>query len=985
MSDYDPFIDRHKFQDDVWGQIHLNDLERDVIDTPEFQRLFRTSQLGFVHLVYSTANHTRGTHSIGACYNANRLIENLYNNTARLRAGEKDENYATFGISPSEKILIRLGALLHDISHGPLSHDIEKKTHKVIYDIPGVDLKDRGFKVQSYYGQYYKHDDYERHPLLYMLTCNGDVSVLAQVLIRYSVVFWNRLKADGAKPEYSHIKDFTIEMKKFLRSLETNERKRMVRELLPRLLFHLLFYETKEEGKEHERNIATGFDSAGNPKLEKWSLVSGEWGHVLHHLWYQPFRHDIIGNTLSADLLDYLKRDPHRMGTRRRIDLHLLNYYVLVPPSEGPSTKPLKTPDGEVLRRPSHHRCAIDLRDSKRGTTRIFLINDIFRLLDLRQEIHEKAVMHRVVQSAVAMLARALLLLERCGLKPGLKDIVGIGSETHALQGDDRFFRILVERASTQEEDAAKKMQLGEARRLVLKLSERRVFRPLMIVSNERAGEVLEFQGRTVSPQQTNKEDSEFLLRILGALVDSTYYSPFLLFVSACVEKYLDGVFDDDLAVCNHVDQILRHGEGSILIAEAMKIVPSRVIIWTTPYKQLYKDPALVVAMHEHTGRIDEVGVDTPGMHKQKAALTRIESSIKDADSKYQGLWQLYVFISDGLFYTGLLQKLKQHFSKHNTSRQHHQIRLRYAEELIKYAFKVMMIDWAATSKQMEHEGMGPVEEGKKLGVPMDENLFKTLLPLWISIYRHQRPSDPTGPHEFSTVDTAHYSHEGPLKHVVHHPDGRNCRDTRYKFDRDASSAWTLALKDSRSIGYKLIEHLNSIGNISGSDLSDREFADLVSLYDSANKEKGVEDALSQEVLGHRMEVADLKLLWRAGFPWPSEEQTPTRPQAVITIPESREQIMPWFEKEMDGLPLHFTREIRQSANEITDQISPVPRERWSSIFQDFHNRFQQHRTFIWNNVRRKEVLSVVSEKCSVGGNPPPPPDDDGDPGEEQS
>lgn len=36
------FLDQHKFQDDVWGQIILNELERDVIDTPEFQRLFRT-------------------------------------------------------------------------------------------------------------------------------------------------------------------------------------------------------------------------------------------------------------------------------------------------------------------------------------------------------------------------------------------------------------------------------------------------------------------------------------------------------------------------------------------------------------------------------------------------------------------------------------------------------------------------------------------------------------------------------------------------------------------------------------------------------------------------------------------------------------------------------------------------------------------------------------------------------------------------------
>jgi hypothetical protein len=44
----------------------LNSVERDAVDTPEFQRLFRISQLGFVDLVYQTANHTRGIHSIGA-------------------------------------------------------------------------------------------------------------------------------------------------------------------------------------------------------------------------------------------------------------------------------------------------------------------------------------------------------------------------------------------------------------------------------------------------------------------------------------------------------------------------------------------------------------------------------------------------------------------------------------------------------------------------------------------------------------------------------------------------------------------------------------------------------------------------------------------------------------------------------------------------------------------------------------------------------
>ena len=91
------------------------------------------------------------------------------------------------------------------------------------------------------------------------------------------------------------------------------------------------------------------------------------------------------------------------------------------------------------------YRCAIDLLDEKRGTSRMVVLNDLFRLLDLRHEIHEKAVMHRVVQAAIAMLSRALLLLGEH--KPSLEAIVALGGPRHALQGEDLFFNQLAERA----------------------------------------------------------------------------------------------------------------------------------------------------------------------------------------------------------------------------------------------------------------------------------------------------------------------------------------------------------------------------------------------------------------------------------------------------------------------------------------------------------------------------------------------------------
>jgi len=130
----DLFEDKFEFIDDIHGQVYLNRLERDVVDSPEFQRLFRLSQLGFVDLVYPTANHTRAVHSIGACHLTKGLVERLNQNNEALErkgfAGPK----SVPRISNAEKVLISLGGLLHDISHGPFSHDIEKKTHHVVLD-----------------------------------------------------------------------------------------------------------------------------------------------------------------------------------------------------------------------------------------------------------------------------------------------------------------------------------------------------------------------------------------------------------------------------------------------------------------------------------------------------------------------------------------------------------------------------------------------------------------------------------------------------------------------------------------------------------------------------------------------------------------------------------------------------------------------------------------------------------------------------------
>ena len=112
-ADTDAFVDRYEFQDDVHGPILLNRVERDLVDTPEFQRLFRLGQLGLVDLVYPTANHTRGVHSIGCSHWAKKLVDTLNRNA------DQTDSAAPL-ISRVERALIGIGGLLHDIPHRSL-------------------------------------------------------------------------------------------------------------------------------------------------------------------------------------------------------------------------------------------------------------------------------------------------------------------------------------------------------------------------------------------------------------------------------------------------------------------------------------------------------------------------------------------------------------------------------------------------------------------------------------------------------------------------------------------------------------------------------------------------------------------------------------------------------------------------------------------------------------------------------------------------
>jgi hypothetical protein len=538
---------------------------------------------------------------------------------------------------------------------------------------------------------------------------------------------------------------------------------------LPQLLFHLLVFEKVDDDEDASGTIQVtkSFDELTLGSSAAWGLGpedKPEFRKSLHDAWYQPYRHDIIGDTLSADLLDYLTRDPQRLRFNRGLHLNLLNYYALAPwHSKRRGTVADGLSSGVPQQSPNLYRCSIDLYDYKRGTVRMELFNDIFRLLDLRHEIHEKAVFHRVVQAANAMLSRTILLLG--DKRPELKNLFGFGKQSVSLCGEDHFLDTHIERSSAKlTADVGQGRSEIDARAIAVKLAERRVYRPLMVVPGDRVV-------RKLLKQETRDNiDREIILRKFAAIVDSSYFSPFFLLISACVEKLLQHYFASERHVLDYLRKLSTEPSN---VQDGMGIIPKSVVIWTSPYKQLYKNPGLLVSASADAKafQVDElISAEHGGLDEVK---DRVEEAVNDAEGKYASLWKLYVFLSDGLFCTGVYAKLREHECSvdpgMDPSTHPHRKHLEAAQRIL------------ITSFQCAFEWFNERTITSDLGIRITPDDFKSLLLAFTERHQKNLQDRPLFNEGVSAVK---------VEQFIHGDQTDRCRDSRYKFDAPVEADW---------------------------------------------------------------------------------------------------------------------------------------------------------------------------------------------------
>lgn len=127
-----------RIKDSIHGALHLTQEEGNIADHPYHQRCQGIRQNGLCYFHAPSAVHTRREHMLGVVASVTRMIEALYEGSEKdkskfepwetrhtipsvgVRLHEMPEKYKTWLLR-----IARLAALVHDVGHGPLSHDFE--------------------------------------------------------------------------------------------------------------------------------------------------------------------------------------------------------------------------------------------------------------------------------------------------------------------------------------------------------------------------------------------------------------------------------------------------------------------------------------------------------------------------------------------------------------------------------------------------------------------------------------------------------------------------------------------------------------------------------------------------------------------------------------------------------------------------------------------------------------------------------------------
>ena len=348
--------------DPVHGDVFLTRLEQAIIDTPPFERLRRVRQLGTTHLVYPGATHTRFSHALGTL----RAVQDLLDHVL----GQRYSNHAVTDLFAQWE------------PPRPPRHAGEQQVPVALRPaaVPAADA------AQAQEGKRpvdLSPEDRYADPWRVYICKVSEAIVLARL---------GALLHDLCHIPFGH----SIEDE--LRVLEPHDRN-VVRfvELWDEL--HAALAEghkaTDDDKGSYEHlwplNPGSRLYESLRPLVLSKADAEADADDASSELSEYPFVADMVGNTICADLLDYLKRDhlftglPLALGER-----YASAFYV--------------TPDqGQGL-----YRRRMALLIHRDGQIRHDIETEVLKHLRYRYELQERAFSHHAKLAADAMIGKML-------------------------------------------------------------------------------------------------------------------------------------------------------------------------------------------------------------------------------------------------------------------------------------------------------------------------------------------------------------------------------------------------------------------------------------------------------------------------------------------------------------------------------------------------------------------------------------------------
>lgn len=333
-------------RDQIHGDVRYDPMAVALLDTPAMQRLGRVYQLGFAHLVYRGGTHTRLSHVMGAAHVASRLVDALRRNYSPGRLpdgavppaeflpgradGDMGDRWTALGY------LVHWAALLHDLGHVPLGHTLE----------------------DEFDGIYEKHDSFASPRISFL---------------------WHESEP-GRPSDIYRVFHTESNIPECFRSIG------MSSDAVWQTVMLICLHKENREKRETFADILKREESHPFAAVVRAALERN------NHTGFHPYMADIVGNTICADYLDYLRRDPSNVGLDVLRDDRVVSCFYVGRDAQ------------------KQLRMALSLVNRK-GKPRLDTCTGVVELVRQRFRFAEIIYYHKTKVAASAMLAKVFALI----------------------------------------------------------------------------------------------------------------------------------------------------------------------------------------------------------------------------------------------------------------------------------------------------------------------------------------------------------------------------------------------------------------------------------------------------------------------------------------------------------------------------------------------------------------------------------------------